>query len=324
MFSLFRRLGLGIAGVAIICMSGAAHAAYPERAIRLIVPFAAGGSTDVIARAVAASMGATLGQSVVVDNRAGGGGVVGTGAAASAAPDGYTLVVAGSTNAVMHDMHAKLAFDPIASFVPVAMVAEIPNVIAVNANVPIQTLGDLIKAAKQDPGKLAYASAGPGTPSNLVCERFKIEAGVDMLHVPYKGNAPAVNDVMAGQVPVMCNNLAGTLPYTQGGRLRLLAVTGNKRSPALPDVPTFAEAGVANLDTGVWMSIVAPAGTPAAVVSRLHDAVAVATASPEVQAQFANFGAVAMPASVDNVDSMIGRERELWSGLIQQLGLGQK
>src|SRR5690606_1238019 len=163
---------------------------------------------------------------------------------------------------------------------------------------PWNSLPELIEAARQAPGKLSYASAGPGTPANLVCERFKEEASLDILHVPYKGNAPAVNDLLGGQIPMMCNNLAGTLPYADGGRLKLLAVTGAKRSPFLPEVPTFAEFGLQNLETSVWMSIVAPTGTPEPVIAKLNEAVGQAVQSEEVQRQFANFGAIPLPPSV--------------------------
>nr|MBF0686116.1 tripartite tricarboxylate transporter substrate binding protein [Pseudomonas sp.] len=179
----------------------------------------------------------------------------------------------------------------------------------------------LIEAAKQAPGKLSYASAGPGTPANLVCERFKSEASLDILHVPYKGNAPAVNDVLGGQVPMMCNNLAGTLPYADGGRLKLLAVTGEKRSPFLPDVPTFGEYGIENLETSVWMSIVAPAGTPEPVIARLNEVIGQALLSEDVKRQFANFGAIALPPSVAGFRDRQQREKELWGDIIKSLGL---
>lgn len=316
----------GVVSVIVACVAVAlpmaiAHAAYPERAVRLVVPFPAGGSTDSIARAVAHAMSGSLKQQVVVENRAGGGAVVGNTVVANAAPDGYTLLVSGSTGAVMKDMHQKLSFDPIESFVPVAMVAEIPNVLAVRGDSPWHSLPELIEAAKKEPGKLSYASAGPGTPANLVCERFKSEASLDILHVPYKGNAPAVNDVLGGQVPMMCNNLAGTLPYSDGGRLKLLAVTGKNRSPFLPDVPTFSELGIDNLETSVWMSIVAPVGTPEPVIARLNEAVSQALSSAEVKAQFANFGAVALPVSVDDFRARQQREKALWGDIIKSLGL---
>lgn len=299
----------------------AAQAEYPERALRLIVPFPAGGSTDMIARAVAHAMSGPLGQQVVVENRAGGGAVIGNTAAASAAPDGYTLLMSGSTGAIMKDLHPNLSFDPITSFTPVAMLAEIPNVLAVSGQSSFNSLADLIEAAKKEPGKLEYASAGPGTPANLVCERFKLEADVDILHIPYKGNAPAVNDVLGGQVAMMCNNLAGTLPFADGGRLKLLAVTGKARSPFLPDVPTFGELGLQNLETSVWMSISVPAGTPETIVNKLNEVIGQAVESAEVRAQFANFGAVALPASVAGVPERQQREKVLWGDIIKTLGL---
>ncbi|GAA5236134.1 tripartite tricarboxylate transporter substrate binding protein [Verticiella sediminum] len=296
-------------------------AAYPERPVRLIVSYPAGGSTDLIARALANAMSRTLGQQIVVENRPGAGGVVGSSAAASAAPDGYTVLVSGGTQALMKDLHPTLPFDPAVAFDPVAMLVEIPNVLAVSGTSPYQSLQSVIDAARQAPGKLAYASAGPGTPANLVCERLKVEADVDILHVPYKGNAPAVNDVLGGQVPMMCNNLAGTLPYADGGRLRLLAVTGKQRSPYAPDVPTFGELGLERLDTSVWMSLVVPKGTPAEAIQRLNEAAARALDDPGVRTQLEQFGAVPIDTGVQNYAALQGRERELWGDMVRSLGL---
>ena len=233
------------AAAAVLGMWGAAAQAadFPSQPIRLVVPFPAGGSTDLVTRALAVELGAVLKQSVVVDNKAGAGSLLGSELVAKAPADGYTLLMAGLTNVFLPYVHKNLRFHPVDDFSNIGLVADLPNVIAVNAATPYKKLDDLIKAEKAKPKSISFASAGMATPSHLACEMVNFQTGTQFEHVPYKGNAPAVADLMGGHIPVMCNNLGGTLPYMSSGQIRILAQTGKTRSTAVPDVPTFAELG---------------------------------------------------------------------------------
>jgi tripartite-type tricarboxylate transporter receptor subunit TctC len=299
-----------------------ALAAYPDKPIHLVVPFPAGGSTDLVARTVAIEMGKTLGQTIIVENRAGAGSVIGSEYVARAAPDGYTLLVSGSTNIYMPYLYKQLTFRPIDDFEGVGMIGDIPNLVAVGAQTPYKTLADLIAAAKTKPGSIAFASAGIGTPAHLICELMAEHSGVKLTHVPYKGNAPAVTDLMGGVVPAMCNNLAGTLPFMKGdSRIRILAVTGKKRSAAAPDVPTFAEAGVPGLESGIWMALVAPKGTPQPVLKTLSDALVKAQQTSAVQGRFASFGVESLTGTPAAYDERIKAETAIWTPVLKSLDL---
>jgi tripartite-type tricarboxylate transporter receptor subunit TctC len=299
-----------------------AFAAYPEKPIRLVVPFPAGGSTDILARTVAQEMSRLVGQQVNVENRAGAGSVVGSELVAKSAPDGYTLLVSGSTNVFMPFLYKKLNFHPINDLAPVGLMADIPNLFAVNAETPYRSLGDLVRAAKEKPGEIPYASAGNATPAHLVCELMSARAGIKLTHVPYKGNAPAVTDLMGGQIPTMCNNLTGTLPYMKApSKIRILGVTGRTRSPAAPDVPTFAEQGLSGLESGVWMAVSAPAGTPAAVIETLSSALDKALQTPAVRERFAQVGAVPLSGTPAAYQARIKQETEAWGPVLKQLDL---
>ncbi len=316
--NLRRRAALAL----IASLPAAALAAYPDKPVHLVVPFPPGGSTDLVARIVAQEMSKTLGETIVVDNKAGAGSVVGSEAVARAAPDGYTLLVAGSTNLYMPYLYKDLRFKPVEAFDGIGLLADIPNLVAVGASTPYKSVSDLVQAAKARPGDIAYASAGVGTPAHLVCALMAERSGVKMNHIPYKGNAPAVTDLMGGQVPAMCNNLAGTLPYMKGeSRIRILAVTGTKRSPAAPNVPTFAEAGIPGLESGIFMAMVAPAGTPQPIIAKLSDALQKALKTQAVQERFATLGAEPLTGTPEAYRERVKKETATWTPVLESLDL---
>ena len=294
-----------------------AQAAFPDRPVRVIVPFPAGGSTDLVARALSVELGKALGQPVVVENKPGAGSLVGSELVARAAPDGYTLLMAGLSNVFLPHVHANLKWNPLTDYEYIGLVADLPNVIAVNAKTPYRTLAELVAADKARPGTLSFGSAGTATPSHLVCEMVNHRLGTKMQHLPYKGNAPAVNDLMAGHIPVMCNNLGGTLPYMQGGQIRILAQTGKSRSPAAPDIPTFAELGVAGLDTG----LAAPKGTPQQIVATLNQALAKAMALPETRDKLARLGATPLPTQAADFHQRVAEDRRAWEPVLKNVDL---
>jgi tripartite-type tricarboxylate transporter receptor subunit TctC len=290
---------------------------YPGRPIRLIIPFPAGGSNDVVGRLVANQLGETLGQQVFVDNRAGAGGVIGTETAASAPPDGYTLLVVSIAHAVNPALY-KLNYDPIKSFAPVSILARGPNVLAVNPRLPVNSVKELIELARQKRGELEYASAGIGSFQHLGGELFKLMAGVDLLHVPYKGGGPSMSDVISGHVNVVFSSLIQTTPFIESGKLRALGTGGSQRSPVLPDVPTIAEAGVPGYEANNWWGIVAPAGTPASIIDKLQNATKAALQSTRLQDQFAREGASSVQMSSAQFGSYMEVEIAKWGRVVQQ------
>ena len=280
-----------------------------------------GGGNDFGARVIAQGLSELLDRQVVVDNRGGAGGAIAMEAVARAAPDGYTILMGGVSNVMVSLTYTKPAFDPIKDFAPVGLVADIPNLLAVNAGTPYKTIADLISAAKSEPGRIAYASAGNGTAAHLVCEAFAVNAGVRMTHVPYQGNAPAVTDLLGGQVPAMCNNLSGTLPHMRGQKMRILAVTGNARSPAAPDVPTFAESGIKGLASGAWMAILAPATTPGPVIARLSEVLGKALESTELRKRLADIGASTLTVTPAAAAERLREDMQALGPIVKSLGL---
>lgn len=311
----------GALALALSLSSTLSLAAYPDQPIRIIVPFPAAGSTDLVTRAVAVDLAAALGQNVIVENKAGAGSLIGSEFVAKAPADGYTVLMAGLTNVFLPYAHKDLRFHPIDDFVPVGLVADLPNVLAVNAKTPYKTLGELVAAAKGKPGGLSFGSAGVATPSHLVCEMVNHQAKIKLQHVPYKGNAPAVNDLMAGHIPTMCNNLGGTLPYMNGGQIRILAQTGKARSPAVPDVPTFSELGVDGLETGLWMGLMVPKATPKEVVATLNAALTKVMNSPATKEKLAKLGAAALNPSPAAFDERIKADRRAWDPVLKAVDL---
>ena len=267
---------------------------YPAKPVRLVIPFAPAGSTDIIGRAVSSKLGELLGQPVIIDNRPGAGGTIAGTFVAKAPADGYTLIFSGSQFAQLSVFISNLQYEPMADFVSISTLAEIPIAIIAGVNAPFRNLPDLIAAAKKDPGKFHYGTPGVGTSANLTCEMLKFRAGIDLVHVPYKGNAQAATDLLGGQIPLLCSNIAGALPFAKSGKMRFLAVTGLSRDASIPDVQTFREAGVEGLDRGTWMAISAPVKTPAAIVTRLNRDINAALKTREVSEQFKAAGAHVM------------------------------
>jgi tripartite-type tricarboxylate transporter receptor subunit TctC len=312
-----RSLLLKAAAILIALTAGAAAQDYPNKPVRLIIPFPPGGSNDVVGRVIATQLSDALGKQVVVDNRAGAGGVIGTEVAANSPPDGYTLLVISIAHAVNPWLY-KLNYDPIKSFTPIGIMATGPNVLVVNPELPVKSVKELIELAKKEPGKIQYASAGVGSFQHLGAELFKLEAGVNLLHVPFKGGGPSMIDVIGGHTKVMFSSLVQTTPHIKSGKLRPLGVGGKKRSPVLPDVPTIAEAGVPSYEAVNWWGIIAPAGTPPAVVAKVHEALAKVQSSPATQEQFSKEGASVVQMSSAEFGKFMQTEMAKWERVVKE------
>jgi tripartite-type tricarboxylate transporter receptor subunit TctC len=308
--------------LALIASAAPAAAAddYPNHAIRMIIPFAPGGSNDVVGRIIANQLGEKLGKQVFVDNRPGAGGVVGSDLAAKADPDGYTLLIVSIAHAVDPWLY-KTPFDPVKDFAPVSIIATGTNVLSVNPIVPVHSVKELLDLAKAKPGVLNYASAGIGSFQHLSGELFKLKAGVNIQHVPYKGGGPAMLAVIAGEDQVMFSSIVQTVPNIQNGLLRALATGGEKRSPILPDLPTIAEAGVPGYVATNWWGIVAPAGTPQPIVDKLHDTIAGLLDSAATKKFLDNEGAAPMHMSSAEFGKFIEAEIAKWGPVVKQAGM---
>jgi tripartite-type tricarboxylate transporter receptor subunit TctC len=307
---------------ALLALALTATASWPARAqgkpLRIVVPFTPGGSTDILARALAPKLAAALGVNVIVDNKPGAGGSLGAGEAAKAEADGSTLLMGHiGTLGVNPSMYPKLPYDPLTSFTPVAYVARVPNVLVVNAVSPHRTLADLLAAARARPGRLTYSSGGNGSAAHITFEYLKLRAKVFLLHIPYRGTAPSVTDLLAGQVDCTFTGSPAVLPHIRSGRLRALAVSSPQRLAALPDVATVAESGIAGFEADQWYGLVAPAATPAAVVARLNAEVNKALALPDVAQQLATEGAQPMPGAPQVFGELIRREIPRWAEVVK-------
>jgi tripartite-type tricarboxylate transporter receptor subunit TctC len=307
-----------MAAVLLLALAPAAAADdYPNRPVRLIIPFPPGGSNDVVGRLVAQQLSAKLGQQVYVDNRSGAGGTIGTEACATATPDGYTICVISIAHAVNPALYS-LKYDPIKSFTPISIFATGPNVLVVNPTSPVKSVKELVELAKQKPGELNYASAGVGSFQHLGAELFKLQAQVNIVHVPYKGGGPAMQDVIAGHVKIMFSSLVQTTPFIKSGQLIALGTGGAKRSPVLPDVPTIAEAGVPGYVADNWWGLAAPAGLPAPVLEKLFTATQAALKAPELQAQFEREGAATVEMTSAEFADYIKTEITKWARVVKE------
>jgi len=315
-----RRL-LPLALFALVVAAPVARAAdYPTRPIHLVIPFPPGGSNDVVGRVFAAAIGDKIGQTLVVENRSGAGGVVGTENASKAAPDGYTLLVISIAHAVNPWLY-KLNYDPIKAFVPVGIMASGTNVLVVNPTLPVRSVKELVALAQQKPGELNYASAGIGSFQHLGGELFKLAAKTNIVHVPFRGGGPALLDVIAGNTKIMFSSLVQTTPYIKNGRLIALGTGGTQRSPVLPDVPTIAEAGVPGYEALNWWGILAPAGTPKEIVDKVHAALAAAQDSPETQKRLESEGATVVRMSSDEFGRFMVSEMSKWEKVVKESGM---
>jgi tripartite-type tricarboxylate transporter receptor subunit TctC len=316
MCSLLSRF-LKAGAVLLALIAGAAADEYPNRQIRLIIPFPPGGSNDVVGRLVARHLSDALGQQVYVDNRGGAGGTIGTDIAAKAAPDGYTLLVISLAHAVNPWLY-KLPYDHAKAFVPVASFGSGTNVLAVNPDLPVHSVKELIALAKEKPGQLNYASAGIGSFQHLGGELFKLMAGVDIVHVPFRGGGPAMIDVMGGHTKIVFSSLIQTTPHVKSGQLRALATGGAKRNPVLPDVPTIAESGVPGYEANNWWGMLAPTGTPPAIVEKLNKAISAALDAPELQKQFEVEGASVVKMAPAEFGAYIESETAKWGRVVKE------
>jgi len=291
---------------------------YPNRTVRIIVPFAPGGSTDVVARILADKLGTELKQSFVVENRAGAGGNIGADVVAKASPDGYTLLM-GTTGvlAINKYLYKEMAFDPERDLVPVSYTSLITNILVVNPQVPAKTVSELVALARAKPGVLTFASSGAGSSTHLSAELFKSMAGVDILHVPYKGSSQAITDLMGGQVTMLFDNAPSSIPFVEQGKLRALAVTSTKRLPNLPDVPTLDEAGVKGYESLSWSGIMAPAGTPKRVIDKLNAAIDKILRDPDVKQRFASLGVDPVGGPPEAFSRHIRAESEKWARVVK-------
>src|SRR5262245_30722439 len=316
---------LGLAGVVIVSWSALPLRAqeFPTRPITLVAPWPAGGAVDALCRFLAPGLSERLGKSVVVENRPGAGSVIGTAAVAKAAPDGYTLVMAGSGSlAISATLYKKLPYDPTRDFAPIALIGKIPFVLVVNPSVPVRSVSELIAYGKANPGKLSYGSGGPGSPHHLYAEMLKSMTSIDIAHVPYKGSAPALTDVVAGHIPLMFSDTVPALPLIREGKVRALGVSSAARLPSAPEIPPVSEVGVPGFDAAGWGMIVAPAGTADDIVRRLNADLLAVLGAPDVQQQIIRLGMVpARPASPAGLNNYINSEMERWGKVVQRAGL---
>jgi tripartite-type tricarboxylate transporter receptor subunit TctC len=298
-----------------------AHAQdYPSKSLRLIVPVAPGGGTDILGRLIARKLSEIYGQQVVVDNRPGAGTVIGSDMLAKSPPDGYTLSVQINALAANHTLYAKLPYDTLKDFTPVKLIASTPNVLVVHPSLPVKSVAELIAYAKVRPGQLNYASSGNGSGQHLFMAMFASMAGLQLTHVPYRGSGQATTDLLAGTVPMAMPGTAGMVAHIRSGRLRALAVSGSARSPQLPDVPTLVEAGLPGYSAYVWLGLLAPKGTPAPIIERLHRELVATLGTPEVKSYFNGAGIEVVGSTPAEFEAYFREERDRWARVVKESG----
>jgi tripartite-type tricarboxylate transporter receptor subunit TctC len=303
--------------------AGALAQGYPTRPVKIIVPFAAGGPADVYARVLGQKLQESMGQPFVVEDMPGGGSIVGTSAVAQSAPDGYTLLMMSNTHTVNESLIAKKPFELMRDFVPVAPVNYSDLVLVVHPSVPAKTLKEFIALAKAKPGELNYASSGPGTPYHMAGELFKAMAGVNIVHVPYKGSSGARTDILGGQVQMMFDAITTMAPNVEAGKVRALGTSGKERSSVLPNVPTISEAGVPGYEATIWLGIMAPKGTPQAIIDRLNTEIRKVVNSPDIKAEWGKQGAVGMSMTPAEFDKYLRGDIEKWAKIVKISGARQ-
>jgi tripartite-type tricarboxylate transporter receptor subunit TctC len=317
------RCALLALGLLVLLCARADAQDYPVRPVTLVAPYAAGGGADLVARLVAQKLGERLGQSFTVENRLGAGGVIAASSVAKAAPDGHTLFMGTSTQlAIQVTLHKKLPYDPATDFVPIALVASVPFVLLVHPSLPVHSLADLIALAKDKPGALSFGSSGVGGPPHLYTELLKTMTGMQLTHVPYKGTAQAINDVVAGHVPIIFCDIAPALALIREGKLRALGISSATRFPTLPEIPPLAESGVPGFDAVAWLMVVAPAGTASEIVSRLHAEVKAIVAAPDAERRLIELGNHPLRSPPpDELRAYVRAEIVRWGKVVQQAGI---
>ncbi len=309
-------------GVSALAQGKGAAGDYPARPIRLVVPFPPGGATDILARVTGRRLTEVWGQNVIIDNRPGAGGTLGSTIVARASADGYTLIMGtNASHAIAPSLYTNLAYDPLKDFAPITLVAVVPQVVVVHPSVAAKNVKELIALAKDKPGALSYGSAGLGTPGHLGMELFKMMAGVNMVHVPYQGGAPALQAVAGGQVQFMADNMNSALPMIKAGRVRAIAVTTSKRSGAMPELTTIAEQALPGFDSGSWFGMFAPAGTPKDIVSKLHAEVVKALQQPDIGQTLAQQGAEVGANTPAEFELLIRNDIARWAKVVQAAGV---
>jgi tripartite-type tricarboxylate transporter receptor subunit TctC len=319
---MYRSIRSSVVGIALglLAVAGAWAQAYPSKPIRMIIPFGAGGSTDVLIRIVATRLPDALGQQVVIDNRTGAGGMIGTDIAAKATPDGYTLLATGTPHSIVPNLYKKVPYRALDDFAPIMQIASQPYGLTVHPSLPVKSVNDLIALAKKEPGKHNYASSGQGGAMHLFQALFVNMAGIDLVHVPYKGSGPVRADLLGGQVKIGCLGLSSILPHHKAGQLRIIAVTTTKRSPELPDVPTIAET-LPGYDASLWTGVLAPKGTPAVAIKRIHQEVTKLLQSPEVRKAFERAGTDIVATDPKAFDQFLKAEYAKWGKVVRDLKL---
>jgi tripartite-type tricarboxylate transporter receptor subunit TctC len=304
-------------------VASAAAQDYPNRPVRMVVPYAAGGGVDIVARAVSQELAKGIGQPVIVENRTGAGSNIGSDFVAKAAPDGYTLLMASPANAINMSLYRKMPYDTQRDLAPVALVGAVPSVLVVNPALPAKTVAELVALAKEKPGSLNYGSGGSGTSEHLSAEMFKSLAAIDLVHVPYKGGANAMTDVVSGQLSLMFTNMLGAMPHIRSGKLKAIAIADSRRSPSLPEVPTFAEAGFKDFEVLVWWGVMAPTRTPAPVITYLNREIIAALGAPELKERLDGMGARIIGGTPEQFGAFVAAEIVRWARAVQVSGATQ-